>query len=157
MCAIPCIIPPPQVDPTWSIYVAADYGAVNLDILRNRFNLKGLTDLKKAKLMYLMHHEGGFAGPHFVTGRMTPTRQAKADLKKTLENQLGKPPKSVERAETLIEVAGGDVQKAYRHWLGSYIDGKFASVNSFYCTPQPNLRSLSELLVGVGGVEIPEP
>lgn len=145
-----------RLDPTWSIYSAADYGAENLAILKSNFSFGSLSDLEKAKLIYLMHHEGGSNGVLFIKNSMTPDQAAQNHLAKVFAGQLGK--KEGEKlAQAAIKAAGGDVQNAYRYWLSTYIESKFEAAARFFCTPQPPVRTLSDLLKAIGGRAIVEP
>ena len=141
-----------RLDPTWSISAAADYATENLGILQRNFSLGGLSDMQKAKLIYLMHHEGYPIGPRFIKNSMADDDASKAKLKKTFYAQFG--PKNKAAADRLLDQAEGDVEKAYRAWLAKYIDDKFATSAKFFCSPPPETPALSIILKKIGGVEI---
>ncbi len=127
-----------------------------MSILKSNFSLGGLTDLEKAKLIYLMHHEGGKNGLLFITNKMTPDQAATDHLAKVFAGQLGK--KEGEKlAQAAIQAADGDVQRAYRYWLSTYIESKFDAAAKFFCTPPAPMRTLSDLLKAIGGQAIVEP
>lgn len=142
-----------RMDPTWSILAAADYGAANLALLKKKgFKIDALQDMDKAKLMYLMHHEGEGAGPAFISDTLAETKEKKERLRSTFEKQLGG--KGKELAEAKVDAADGDVEAAYRHWLGKYVDDQFGSSSRFFCSAPQVPSALSDLLVAIGGTKI---
>ncbi len=142
-----------RMDPAWSINAAADYGAANLLVLEKAgFKLSGLNDMDKAKMMYLMHHEGEGAGPLFVRNSLKSGRGGLDALRKKFDLQLGAA--GAAKVDKLIEEADGDVQLAYRYWLSSYIDKQFASSEKYFFSSAVPAGRLSKLLVAVGGESI---
>lgn len=139
-----------RMDPTWSVNAAADYGNANLQVLKAKgFKIDGLTDMDKAKLMYLMHHEGEGAGPDFVSDTLAPTDGKKASLKSKFKQQIDT--KSVDKA---IDEADDDVEVAYRFWLAAFVDSKFDGASRFFCSsPSPTAKT-TDLLVNIGGKRI---
>ena len=137
----------------WSINAAADYGAANLARLEQAgFKLDGLSAGERAKLMYLMHHEGEGNGPLFIRGELDamPKRRfasSEARLTSIFAQQVG-----ADKAALLTRLAGGDVQQAYRGWLSAYIDNKI-DVSRF--ANQPKTAALSSLLEKIGGKALP--
>lgn len=137
----------------WSINAAADYGAANLARLEQAgFKLDGLSAGERAKLMYLMHHEGEGNGPLFIRGELDamPKRRfasSEARLTSIFAQQVG-----ADKAALLTRLAGGDVQQAYRGWLSAYIDNKI-DVSRF--ANQPKTTALSSLLEKIGGKALP--
>lgn len=94
-----------RMDPAWSINAAADYGCANLKVLEfAKFNLGGLNDMDRAKLMYLLHHEGEGAGPKFVANKLAPTDADKQKLKKKFAQQLAHLPNrtALQRCKSLL-------------------------------------------------------
>ncbi|GAA5172710.1 hypothetical protein [Viridibacterium curvum] len=146
-----------RLDHTWAINAAADYGIENLGILaKEGFKTSGLPDMDKAKLMYLMHHEGCPDGPRFIKNTLAPTDEAKKKLKGKFAAQFKtKTSSGVEEAERRIRQAGGDVEIAYRSWLARYVDDRFASAerNAFCCNPMQSGRT-NDLLLKIGGVKV---
>lgn len=142
-----------RMDPVWSVMAAADYGKTNLDLLeRSGLKLAGLTDMDKAKLMYVMHHEGEGAGPLFIQNRLKDQRGGVQRVATVLAMQLGK--NGAAKARTLIERAGGDAEAAYRKWLGGYVDTQFGGSTKYFCSSPQAPQLLSDLLVSIGGVAI---
>jgi len=140
-------------NPTWSIQAAADYGSANLKLLsKAKFNLKGLNDMDKAKLMYLLHHEGETAGPLFIRNELANGKGGLQALRKKFEKQLGKD--GTARAREFIERAGGDVEIAYRIWLADYVDKRFKDSVKYFCSLTKHAADLTELLKNIGGAEI---
>lgn len=87
--------------PEYAIMAAVDYGVANLASLKNAgYNIDGLNDAEKAKLIYLTHHLG------------------LGDAKLYIKNEI-----SEDRASTLLKAQIG-VKSALKRYLsvGSYID-----------------------------------
>lgn len=140
-----------RMDPTWSINAAADYGNANLKRLeKSGYKLAGLNDMDKAKLMYLMHHEGEGAGPKFVSDTLAESEKAKEKLRSKFETQFGKE-EGKAKVKKLVDAAGGDVEIAYRFWLATYIDDNFATSTKYFCSSPKELSNLSDLLVSIQG------
>jgi hypothetical protein len=138
--------------PEWSIMAAADYGKANLDVLsRKGFKLQGLNDAEKAKLMYLMHHEGEGAGPLVINNELNKIPEGK--IRSTLVTQLGGVKGGgEEKAKGLIQQAGGNVAKAYRDWLVDYIDKTIKLANSACDSSKlPEANKLSMIFQKIGG------
>ena len=142
-----------RMDPTWSINAAADYGAANLKVIEKAgFKLAGLNDMDKAKLMYLMHHEGEGAGPAFIRNTLGSLKGGTEGLKKKFATQLGKD--GGEKAQKLIDSADGEIEVAYRFWLAQFIDRNFSQSEKYFCSqPQP-LSRISDILATVGGTKV---
>lgn len=142
-----------RMDPTWSINAAADYGAANLKVLeRAGFKLSGLSDMDKAKLMYLMHHEGEGAGPAFILNTLGKLKGGKDGLKKKFATQLGE--NGTEKAKRHILAADDDVEVAYRWWLANFIDENFSQTEKYFCSQPVVCSKLTNLLVKIGGSAI---
>lgn len=137
----------------WSIMAAADYGKDNLAVLQKAgFKLTGLNDAEKAKLMYLMHHEGEGAGPLFIRNELSKLPKGKfasseERLKHVFGMQVGK-----KKADEAIDDANGNVQSAYRIWLTRYIDNKF-ELKNFCCDSSrtPLAEIAFNVFVKIGG------
>jgi hypothetical protein len=145
-----------RMDATWSINAAADYGNMNLQILNDKgFKLKGLNDMDKAKLMYLLHHEGGGVGPLFINNKLVNRidgQKGLAQTKAVFAIQLGSDGAAL--SKKLIDAADGDAEVAYRWWLAQYIDKNFDQAGKYFCS-QPLIASkLSDLFTAIGGSEI---
>lgn len=139
-----------RMDPTWSINAAADYGNANLKILKAKgFKLDGLNDMEKAKIMYLMHHEGEGAGPLFISNTLGQAKGGIEKLRKVFALQLGK--KGAALSKELIDQAKGDVEKAYRKWLAKYIDKNFGTSSKYFFSNPIEVDELSILMESIGG------
>lgn len=139
-----------RMDPTWSINAAADYGNANLKLLeRKGFKLAGLNDMDKAKVMYLMHHEGEGSGPLFISNTLATARGGIAELRRTFAIQLGG--NGAVKAGELIDQANGDTEKAYRRWLAKYVDKNFATSVKYFCASPIESDELSDLMESIGG------
>lgn len=122
-----------RFDAEWSIMAAADYGKANLKLLEAKgFKIASLNDAEKAKLMYLMHHEGEGNGPLFIRNQLHLMPKGKfatseARLKHIFRLQVG-------ASDAEKKVASADsVSAAYRAWLAEYIDGKI-DTSKFTCS-----------------------
>lgn len=117
-----------RFNPEWSIMAAADYAKYNLKVLEKQgFKLGGLNDAEKAKLMYLMHHEGEPHGPWLIRNELSKVPEKK--MRGVFTQQLG----TLEEAEKRISRAGGDIYIAYRAWLAGYIDKAFDDIGRYAC------------------------
>lgn len=142
-----------RFDAEWSIMAAADYGMANLNRLKDLgFKLKDLNDVEKAKLMYLMHHEGEPAGPLVIKNKLNELPKGKfASVEVRIRNTLVKQVGEID-AEKRIKKANGDVAQAYRGWLADYIDKKIDFKN-FCCDANkfPMPAKTMELFDKIGG------
>ena len=144
-----------RMDPAWSINAAADYGNANLKVLlKAGLNLSGLNDMERAKLMYLMHHEGEGCGPLFIKNKLRDRTDGVggiARLKQVFAMQLG--PNGHAAAERLIDLADGDVEAAYREWLASFIDSRFNpdNVHKYFFSQPIGADALTVLMKRIGG------
>lgn len=136
-----------RMDPVWSVMAAAEYGKANLVVLSKAgFNLEGLNDMEKAKLMYLLHHEGEGAGPLFISNRLHTIKGGIPKLRKIFYMQVGR-----KMADDLIGDAQEDVEKAYRRWLGKYIQEKFDQSWKYFCKEPIKSADLNDILKSIGG------
>lgn len=145
-----------RMDPVWSINAAADYGSANLKVLEKAgCKFSGLNDMEKAKLMYLMHHEGEGCGPLFIYNKLGDRRDGVgglARLKQVFALQLGA--NGAAKADELIDRSDDDVEAAYRQWLAQYIDTQFNISSKYFFTNPVESRSLSKLMVQIGGQKL---
>jgi hypothetical protein len=108
--------------------------------------------VEKAKLMYLMHHEGEPAGPLVIRNKLNELPKGKyssveARIRATLVLQVGET-----KAKGLIAAADNSAAKAYRGWLADYIDQKI-SFAKFCCDANkfpktPKTLQIFEKIVG---------
>jgi len=139
-----------RMDPTWSINAAADYGNANLKLLAaSGFKLSGLNDMDKAKLMYLMHHEGEGSGPLFIRNKLSQGSGGVSGLRKKFALQLGAT--GIARSDALIAAAHGDTVFAYRRWLAKYIDDNFRQTTKYFFNKPIFAKDLSDLIEQVDG------
>ena len=142
-----------RMDPTWSINAAADYGSANLKVLEGHgFKLSGLSDMDKAKLMYLLHHEGEGAGPLFILNTLANGKGGIEGLRSKFATQLGS--NGLALANAKIEDADGDVEYAYRKWLVDFIDRQFDSSTKYFCSSPEAASALSVLMSKIGGEKL---
>lgn len=139
-----------RMDPAQSINAAADYGNPNLKALTKAgLNLSGLNDMERAKLMYLMHHEGEGAGPLFVKNKLAEGHGGIEGLRKKYGIQLGQGGEG--KAAESIKKAGGDVEYAYRKWFVIFVDKQFDGVGKYFFANPIIARDLSDLMEICGG------
>ncbi|ENA9094160.1 hypothetical protein ABG138_004415 [Salmonella bongori] len=111
--------------PEYAIMAAVDYGVENLASLKMAgYNIDGLNDAEKAKLIYLTHHLGLSDAIHFIKDNITED-----NAKKLLIAQVGD--------ESAISKAkkNGGYMKAHRKWLMDYIDNNIKIVK-YFCHEQ---------------------
>jgi len=150
-------------DPTCSILTAADYAVQNLKRLaaEKGFKTNGLTDAEKAKLIYLMHHEGPGVGIAFLHNskhysKTNLTVQIGAYEASRWINSVIAAESTAEQAGELKEAGDGTIQqttKAYRGWLADYINTNI-NLNIFSCVGGLDNPKLSEIAVKIGGAEV---
>jgi hypothetical protein len=145
-----------RMDPTWSINAAADYGNANLRVLEKAgLKFTALNDMERAKLMYLMHHEGEGCGPLFVKNRLRDRKDGCGGverLRQVFALQLGG--NGAARVAELVGQTHGDVEKAYRRWLSKYIDKNFSMSSKYFVSNVMAVSELSEILEDVGGESV---
>ena len=141
----------------WSIIAAADYAKTNLDLLAKKFNLKDLNDAEKAKLIYLLHHEGEGNGPLFIRNELhlmpkkkyaSPEARLRSIFVGQFKGQVG----AKEIVEEKIRKTNGNVQKAYRIWLEDYINNKI-KLDRFCCdqSKMPTVSDAFNVFQKIGG------
>lgn len=131
-----------RFDAEWSIMAAADYGKVNLALLTAKgFSLSRLGDGEKAKLMYLMHHEGEGNGPLFIQDRLQDMSAGRHGTSTKRMRHIFNQQVGADDAVARISDADGDVFVAYRRWFSQYVDDRI-DLGAFSC---PNATT-SEVL-----------
>jgi hypothetical protein len=144
-----------RFDPTCSIEAAADLGYDNLRVLENsHFDLSKTTSSDKAKLMYLLHHEGPSNGVLFIKNKLASMSKGKfasslERLKSIFVLQIG-----AKLADKYLNEADNNVELAYRRWLCKYIDDKV--VYGDYCCTKPEKKphETTEVLALIGGIHV---
>ena len=100
-----------RFDPELSIVSAAEYGRINLDaLIKAGLVSDQIGDDEKARFIYLAHHEGPAGAEGFLKGTSSYTFS-------NLVTQVGS-----SKAQTYVNAANGDTTKAYKNWLGDYLD-----------------------------------
>lgn len=147
-----------RLEAKYAIDAAATYAIINLKIFSKMSNLSvdGLPPDEKAKMAYLLHHEGAggalrLLGVHPKKGPLTS-----AEAKKLLAGQLGK--KNTKKLEQIIDQYGGDEVAAYKGWLFSYIDTKI-NINNFVVQDAQKfakpIKTMGEVVAGLTGKPAP--
>uniref|UniRef100_UPI0031FCD91F LysM peptidoglycan-binding domain-containing protein n=1 Tax=Citrobacter freundii TaxID=546 RepID=UPI0031FCD91F len=107
--------------PEYAIMAAVDYGIANLASLKEAgYNIDGLNDAEKAKIIYLTHHLGLSDAKRFIKNEINEDK-----AKKLLTAQVGK-----KTATSKAKKNGGYVT-AHRKWLVEYIDYNITTGNYF--------------------------
>lgn len=117
--------------PEYAIMAAVDYGIANLTSLKQAgYNIDGLNDAEKSKLIYLTHHLGLSDAKRFINNEIT-----EGSAKKLLTAQVGKK-SAISKAHK-----NGGYMKAHRRWLMDYIDDNI-NVGTYFC---PEIINLSKV------------
>lgn len=130
-------------DPMFAINAAVDYGRANLKALATMgFNLGGLNDGEKAKLLYLTHHLGIGDAKHFIIATISESR-----ARNLLVTQIG------QKTHTLVEDNDGSYALAHREWLINFIDERKIRPKEFCCDRSvvPISKTVPEIIVIIGG------
>lgn len=146
-----------RLDARYAIDAAATYAKLNLKNFakKTKYAVDGLPPEDKAKLAYLLHHEG-LKGALRLVGIGDPlSRDAAQSL---LEQQLGTSKKSQEKIAELLERYNKDPRAAYKGWLLGYTDAKI-NVNSFVVHDQEKFlkqpRTAAEILSALSSQPMP--
>ncbi|QCA20632.1 LysM peptidoglycan-binding domain-containing protein [Citrobacter freundii] len=107
--------------PEYAIMAAVDYGIANLASLKEAgYNIDGLNDAEKAKIIYLTHHLGLSDAKRFIKNEINEDK-----AKKLLTAQVGK------KSATSKAKKNGGYVTAHRKWLVEYIDYNITTENYF--------------------------
>lgn len=121
--------------PEYAIMAAVDYGVANLASLKHAgYNIDGLNDAEKAKLIYLTHHLGLSDAILFIKNKITEDKAVRL-----LKAQVG-----VKSAAAKCEDQGSYI-KAHRKWLIEYINNNI-NLKGYFCpelTKQPKLEDVN--------------
>lgn len=125
--------------PEYAIMAAVDYGVANLASLKNAgYNIDGLNDAEKAKLIYLTHHLGLGDAKLFI----------KNDISEDEAGHLLKAQVGIKSAVEKFITHGSYIQ-AHRTWLTEYINNNI-KLEKYFCselTNPPMLKDASLLEV----------
>lgn len=124
-----------RLEAKYAIDSAATYAVMNLENFARRTNyaVDQLPAEDKAKLAYLLHHEG-LTGALRLVGIGIPYDDESA--KARLQKQLGV--KNIKKLKELAEQYDNDYVAAYKGWLYAYTDAKI-NVNNFVVSDQATL------------------
>ena len=112
---------------------AVDYGIANLASLKEAgYNIDGLNDAEKAKIIYLTHHLGLSDAKRFINNEITEN-----SAKKLLTAQVGE-----ESAKSRSKTAG--YVKAHKKWLIDYINRNI-KLSEYFCHEQITSNSLEDI------------
>ncbi|WBM71965.1 LysM peptidoglycan-binding domain-containing protein [Buttiauxella sp. WJP83] len=120
--------------PEYAIMAAVDYGVANLASLKNAgYNIDGLNDAEKSKLIYLTHHLGLGDAMLFIKNKISEEKATKL-----LKAQVGR------RSAAARCTEEGCYVKAHRKWLIEYIDYNI-NLFGYFCpelTKSPQLKDV---------------
>lgn len=139
-----------RFNPEFAIDAAATYAKSNIDALKShKLPVEQIKDpVGRAKLAYLLHHEGAGGAYQFITNTITAER-----AKRLLFTQFGK--KQAAQAEAYLKRYKGDAKVAYGHWLRDYIDNHI--ILSHFTVVKSNLPdevSIDKIITQLGGVSL---
>ncbi len=140
-----------RLEARYAIDGAATYAAINLKNFARltKFNISSLPPEDKAKVAYLLHHEG-LGGALRLIGKGKEWTEADAEAQ--LIAQFGG---NAEKAETFITQHGGKARNAYKAWLYAYTDAKI-NVNNFLIQDAQKFSTLPRETTEIMGGLSPE-
>lgn len=142
------LILPWRYIPEYSIDAAAVYGLINMESLREKgLGTSRLAPEDLAKVMYLAHHEGAAGAIKVIRGTLGDDK-----AKELLPIQVGD-----EKAAELFKRFKQDYDKAYTHWLYSYIDAKINVVAYMVKPDGLKPRSMAAIAAVLQGTPPPKP
>ncbi|EDX3117335.1 LysM peptidoglycan-binding domain-containing protein [Salmonella enterica subsp. enterica serovar Mississippi] len=116
--------------PEYAIMAAVDYGLANLAALKEAgYNIDGLNDAEKAKIIYLTHHLGLRNAKRFINNEITENT-----AEELLKAQVGS-----KTAKARGKTAG--YVKAHRDWLMDYINNNI-KISTYFCPELINSRKV---------------
>ncbi|MEC5408002.1 M23 family metallopeptidase [Paraburkholderia sp. MPAMCS5] len=139
-----------RLEAKYAIDGAGAYAALNLRQFASDsgWDVESLAPEDKAKLAYMLHHEGVRGTTRLLMGR--PDQYTAEQAAERLAKQL----KSVEKANQLVLQHHGKAVEAYKSWFFSYIDTKI-DVNFFTVQDKQEFakppRNMAEIVEGLGG------
>jgi murein DD-endopeptidase MepM/ murein hydrolase activator NlpD len=145
-----------RLEAKYAIDAAAVYAIMNLSTFGrlSGYDVQSLTPADKAKVAYLLHHEG-VGGALRLIGKGKPWSDSDAEA--LLAAQFGN---DEVKAGEYIARYGRDAKRAYRTWLYGYTDSKI-NVNHFLVQDQERFatqpRETAEIMSSLGGAPSPRP
>lgn len=144
----------------YSIDAIASYAEDNLKYLKDRgIDTGALPPDEKAKIAYVMHHEGRGGGLLYLRGKFGKPPESLPDEAQTkLTKQLRtKSDDGTARAKRLADRFGGDYVKAYYYFLANHADTKVRVKNFMLKSDGFQERSAYEVIESVAGISISKP
>ncbi|HYD62337.1 MAG TPA: LysM peptidoglycan-binding domain-containing M23 family metallopeptidase [Noviherbaspirillum sp.] len=144
----------------YSIDAIASNAEDSLKYLSNNgISTSALPPDEKAKISYVMHHEGRKGGLLYLQGKFGKTPESSVDDAKTkLAKQLRtKSDNGTARAKRLADLFGGDYVKAYYYFLANHTDAKVRVKNFMLKSEGFQERSGYEVIESVAGISISRP
>jgi hypothetical protein len=119
---------------TEKIIIVSNYGIANLAALKNDgYNIDGLNNAEKAKIIYLTHHLGLANARRFIKNEIT--EESAWEL---LKAQIGRKP-ALSKAKQY-----GSYIKAHRMWLSSYIYSNIKTSN-YFCPEMLHITKIEDI------------
>lgn len=149
-----------RLEARYAIDGAASYASANLEAFERStgFPVSSLGAADKAKVAYLLHHEG-LTGALRIFGKKPQMEDE--DLVNRLRKQLGE--KAVKALNTLLERYDNDPAAAYQGWLFSYIDAHIC-VDHFviddekkFADPSRSMAAIAQALTSDVKTATPKP
>jgi murein DD-endopeptidase MepM/ murein hydrolase activator NlpD len=144
----------------YAIDAIASYAEDNLALLKDKgIDATSLPPDEKAKIAYIMHHEGSRDGPLYLQGKLGRTTESKpAKVQDKLATQFRtKKSDGTKEAKALADRFGGDYVKAYYYYLASYTETKIRSKNFMLNQVGFSERSSYDVIFQVAGIKIEIP
>jgi|GEM_PF-2291240 len=144
----------------YSIDAIASYAEDNLKYLKDRgVDTSALPPDEKAKIVYLMHHEGRRGGLLYLQGKFGKPPESSPDEAQTkLAKQLRtKSDDGTARAKVLADRFNGDYVKAYYYFLANHADTKVRVKNFMLQSDGFQERSAFAVIESVTGISISRP
>ncbi|MFC3188830.1 LysM peptidoglycan-binding domain-containing protein [Pseudocitrobacter faecalis] len=127
-----------RFNPEYAIMAAVDYGVANLAALKAEgYNIDGLNDAEKAKIIYLTHHLGLKNARRFIGNEITED-----SAWMLLKAQVGS-----KSAIARSKKHGGYV-KAHREWLNLYINNNII-LEKYFCDELTNSNKIEDVKLNI--------
>lgn len=144
----------------YAIDAIASYAEDNLALLRDKgIDATSLPPDEKAKVAYIMHHEGSRDGPLYLQGRLGKTLDSPpSKVKFKLIDQFKtKKDNGATKAKELADKFDGDYVKAYYYFLANHTDTRIRIKNFMLRSDGIIERSAYDVIQSVSGIKIDIP
>lgn len=141
-----------RFNPEFAIDAAAVYAKDNISHLKTGFDVptEKITDPStRAKLAYLLHHEGAKGGYLFITNKLSLEK-----AKSLLFTQFGNSKEGKKKAEAYLKRYNGDGKVAYGNWLRAYVDDHISISHFTAGNLKPQEPTIDSAIAQLGGVSL---